>query len=224
MKAVKPFGNLDTATILVIGHDPRLQRSLAEAEEAFFFDYLTRPRPSHRPEARKYDLAQAVWDYVGHLTGREIALTELYVTNLCNEFLPPQSGTILIPEAQARRGVEQIKQIVESGRFRVILPMSNQVFYHLCQLNFIDEDSELVSRFIQAARPQPGKARQGIYQQSRPRSFLIVCGQKFYHRSVPVVPILHIKQWPLKKRFGKYKEPMQQAQKQVQSALGTFAD
>ena len=32
MTAVRPFGDLDTATILVIGHDPRLQRSQTEAK------------------------------------------------------------------------------------------------------------------------------------------------------------------------------------------------
>lgn len=64
MKAVRPFGDLATATILIIGHDPRLQRSQTEAEIAFFFDYLTRPRPKSRPEARKYDLAQAVTDHL----------------------------------------------------------------------------------------------------------------------------------------------------------------
>jgi len=50
MKAVRPFGDLATATILVIGHDPRLQRSQAEAEAAFFTHTgdvpLTQSQPS----------------------------------------------------------------------------------------------------------------------------------------------------------------------------------
>ena len=88
MNATKPFGDLTTATILVIGHDPRLQRSQAEAEVAFFLDYLTRPRATSHPEARKYDLAKAVVDCVGALAGREVSLNELYVTNLCKMILP----------------------------------------------------------------------------------------------------------------------------------------
>ena len=67
MSTVKPFGDINSATILVIGHDPRLQRSKAEAKTAFFMDYLTRPRPTRRPEARKYGLARAVWEYVNSL-------------------------------------------------------------------------------------------------------------------------------------------------------------
>ena len=135
MPSTKPFGDIHTATILVIGHDPRLQRSQAEAETAFFFDYLARPRPASRPEARKYDLAKAVWDYVGELAGRDVSLDELYVTNLCNQFLEhaPGSSTVLIPDDVARRGVERIAQTVASGDFQVILPMAVQPFYHLCR-------------------------------------------------------------------------------------------
>ena len=58
MSAAEPFGDVNSATILIIGQDPRLQRSGAEAEVAFF-DYLTRPRPGSGPEARRYDLAPA---------------------------------------------------------------------------------------------------------------------------------------------------------------------
>ncbi|GAG51611.1 unnamed protein product, partial [marine sediment metagenome] len=107
MNAVKPFGDLETAIILIIGHDPRLQHSRAEAEFAFFLDYLTRPRPRSTSEASKFGLAQAVMGYVSDLAGRDAALAELYVTNLCNQFIPrPGSGTVLIPDTLARQGVE----------------------------------------------------------------------------------------------------------------------
>lgn len=131
MRAVKPFGALDRATILLIGHDPRLQRSDAEAEVALFMNYLLRPKPGQRSEARKYELAQAVLHYVAELAGREVRLEELFVTNLCNEFLPhaPAGATVLIPDAQAQRGVQEIARTVAAGRFRVVLPMSQQVFY-----------------------------------------------------------------------------------------------
>jgi len=226
MRVVRPFGNLNTATILVIGHDPRLQRSQTEAEVAFFFDYLTRPRPKSRPEARKYGLAQAVWDYINELTGYDIPLAELYVTNLCNEFLAhmPGSGTVLIPDDRAQRGVQQIVRIVANGHFKVILPMAVQPFYHLCRLGFIDEDSELVRRFVAGARPRASKAEQGIYVQTGRAPFLAVCGRRFHHRGVPVIPIVHVKQWPLKARMVRFKEPMRQAQQQVRTALQASSD
>ena len=80
MSAAKPFGDVNSATMLIIGQDPRLQRSGAGAEFALFLDYLTRPRPRSRSEASKYDLAQAVVDYAGELAGRQVALEELYVS------------------------------------------------------------------------------------------------------------------------------------------------
>jgi hypothetical protein len=71
MTGTLPFGNLQTATILLIGHDPRLQNSQAEAEKAFFFECIEKypARPTYGPLARKYDLAHAVWDYVNDLSG-----------------------------------------------------------------------------------------------------------------------------------------------------------
>lgn len=221
MNVTKPFGDLTTATILVIGHDPRLQRSQAEAQVAFFLDYLTRPRPTSRSEASKYDLAKAVVDYVSALAGREVSLRELYVTNLCNEFLEhaPGSGTVLIPDDLARRGVEQIAQAVALGHFKMIIPMAVQTFYHLCRLGFIDEDSEVIRRFIHAAGPRASKAAQGLYVPSGRAPFLDMCGCRFHHRGVPVVPIVHVKQWPLRPGAIRYTEPMARARQEIRQLL-----
>jgi hypothetical protein len=222
MSTVKPFGDINSATILIIGHDPRLQRSQAEAETAFFLDYLARPRPAHRAEARKYGLARAVWEYVNSLAGRHVPLADLYVTNLCNEFLDhtPDSGTVLIPDDVAKRGVEQIAQIVAAGHFRCILPMAVQPFYHLCHWGFIDEgDSESIVQFVAGARPRASKAAQGIYKQTGNAPFLPVCGRQFHHRGVPLVPIVHVKQWPLKPGMVRYTESMQRAQQEIRQLI-----
>ena len=222
MTSVRPFGDIHTATILIIGHDPRLQHSQAEAETAFFFDYLARPKPASRSEARKYGLAKAVWDYVGELAGHDVPLEELYVTNLCNQFLDhtPASGTVIIPDDVAKRGVEQITKIVNAGHFRCILPMAVQPFYHLCHWGFIDEgDSESIAQFVAGARPRASKAAQGIYVQSGSAPFLPVCGRRFHHRGVPLVPIVHVKQWPLKPRMVRYTEPMQRAQQEIRQFI-----
>lgn len=226
MSTAKPFGDLDTATILVIGHDPRLQHSQAEAEYAFFFGCLAGPRPTYGPSAATYDLAKAVWDYVSELAGCQVPLEALYVTNLCNEFLEhkPGSGTVLIPDELARCGAEQIAQTVAAGQFKVILPMAVQTFYHLCRWGFIDEASDLVEHFVAGARPRKTAAGQGVYKPSREAHFLAVCGQRFHHQGVPVVPILHVKQWPLKAKMVKYTEPMQRAQQQVCAALRSRSD
>jgi hypothetical protein len=121
--------------------------------------------PTHGPEKRKYGLARAVVDYVSTLAGFSIPLENLYVTNLCNEFLPSTQGkgTVLIPDAQAKQGVQEICAAIDRGHFKVIIPTSCQVFYHFCRLGFLD-----------------------------------VGGKKFHHDGIPVVPVLHVKQWPLK--------------------------
>ena len=223
MKAVKPFGDLETAKIMVIGHDPRLQRTQTQADVAFFMDYLKDVALRSRSEARKYGLAKAVWDYVADLAGGLVALSALYVTNLCNEFLEhvPGSGTVLIPDEKARQGVEAITRTIASGNLRVILPMAVQPFYHLCRLGFLDEDSEVIKEFIAGARPDPAKAARGIYVQGGRAPFLAVCGHRFHHRGVPVIPVVHVKQWPLKPRMVRYTEPMQRARQQVQAVLRT---
>lgn len=223
MSIVQPFGDPTIATILVIGHDPRLQNSLAEAEKAFFFEYLEKyqVRPSYGPDARKYDLAHAVWDYVSELAGRRIPLDQLYVTNLCNEFLPSSRGrgTILIPDNLAEQGVIEIRQIFTDGNFRLILPMSVQVFYHLCRLRFLDEKDETILTFIHKAGPVFSKAEQGVYKTTDTAPFLNVCGKLFHHRGIPLIPIVHVKQWPLKNRFVRYAGPMEAAKRGVRAAL-----
>jgi hypothetical protein len=221
VKTVKPFGDINTATILVIGHDPRLQRSQAEASVAFFLDYLDYPCPTSRSEARKYDLAKALWEYINELADRTVPLAKLYVTNLCNELLEhtPGSGTVLIPDNKAQLGSEEIVKAAAAGDFKLILPMAVQPFYHLCRLGFLDEDSEVVKSFLVGARPRPDKAAESIYVQSGRAPFLNVCGQRFHHRGVPVIPVVHVKQWPLRPRMRRYAEPMQRAKELVQAAL-----
>lgn len=221
MRETNPYGDRDIATILVIGHDPRLQHSSAEAGTAFYMDYLARPYPGRRSEARKYELAQAVLKYLGDLAGRDLPLDSLFVTNLCNAFLerPPVAGTILIPDDHARRGVEQIADHVTHGKFKLIVPMAHQTFYHLCRLGFVNEDTDLVQRFMQQSTPRSTPASQGIYQPSTSGAFLSICGQLFHHRQIPVVPVLHVKQWLLRSTAARYAQPMQRAGELIREIL-----
>lgn len=47
MSSVQPYGDPTLASILVIGHHPRLQSSQAEEEKAFFYEYLEKTRSAH---------------------------------------------------------------------------------------------------------------------------------------------------------------------------------
>lgn len=221
MSSVQPFGDLRTASILVIGHDPRLQNSQTEARFAFFFEYLQNARPTAPSEAEKYDLANAVWQYMNQLAHQDLPLDALYVTNLCNHFLERGEvrGTLLIPDTLAQEGVRQIEQIVAQGHFKIIVPLSLQTFYHLCRLNFLDEDTPTIAEFIRAARPQAAKVQQGIYEQTGKSPFLSVCGRRFHHAGVPVVPVVHSRQWPLELRMVRYRELLDNARHHISTIM-----
>jgi hypothetical protein len=223
MTATKPFGNLATTKIMVIGHDPRLQRGKAEAKYAFFLDYLEiyEVTPSYGPEKRKYGLARAVVDYVSELAGYKVPLDNLYVTNLCNEFLPSTQGygTVLIPEAEAKKGYKEICEAIDKGHLKVIVPTSCQVFFHLCRLGFLDEKTEKIELFVSKASPNKSKQKQGAYVTTGKAPFLEVCGERFHHNGIPVVPVLHVKQWPIKKRAIRYTDPMEHAKQEISQIL-----
>jgi hypothetical protein len=203
MNFCRPFGNIDKAKILVIGHDPRLQRSDAEAQYAFFLNYLEQSRPVRTSEGRKYDFASSVVNYIRHLAASSTALEDMFFTNLCNEFLehPTISGTVLITDDAAERGIQAIEGILSRGSFKVILSMAPQTLYHLVRLGFVANPDENLLAFLRMARPSPAAAVRGAYVPVGRSAFLMVCGRRYHHRrdGVPLVPILHAKQWPLNK-------------------------
>lgn len=205
MNSCRPFGNTDKARILVIGHDPRLRRSDSQAQYAFFLDYLEESPPTRHSERRKYDFASSVVNYVRHLAGPSVGLDDVFFTNLCNEFLerPSAGGTVLIQDGPAERGVQAIEGVLSSGSFKVILPMSPQVLYHLVRLGFVADPDEDSLTFLRMARPSPAAIRRNAYVPVGRSPFLKACGRMSFHRGdgVPIVPILHAKQWPLNARM-----------------------
>jgi len=221
MAQCQPFGDPAQAQVFVIGHDPRLQRSDVRAETVFFLDYLGKPKPSKRSEARKYDLASAAVAYIEYLTGGKVPLTEMYFTNLCNEFLPhaPKGGTVLIPDEVADGGIAAIEKALALRKPQVIIPMSLQAFYHLARSGFVTMTDEQREAFLSKAAPQPRDEERGAYVQSKPKAFMDVCGEQFLHGSIPVVPVLHVKAWPLRGRLIAYESPMRKAAANIQGCL-----
>lgn len=161
MSSVQPYGNLNLATILIIGHDPRLQNSQAEAEKALFL---------------------------------------------------------------AKHGMSEICQIVSHGNFRLILPMSVQVFYHICRSGLLYENDETILKFMHKARPVFDKAEQGVYQTTGTTRFPAVYGKLFHHRGIPHIPIVHVKQWPHKARFIRYIKPKLSAERELRMTLSIDED
>jgi hypothetical protein len=191
-------GDLSLAKILVVGHDPRLNKSDTLAERTFFADYFFKQIPAQRSELAKYRLAAAVFSYISHLTSYRYSASQIVLTNLCNSSLPhaPKGKTVYIPEAEAKKGIQTIQSIFSQADIELIFLMSNQVNYWLQKLGFYPA----VRDYILGAEPKTKGVthKDPYYDPKRSRAFTEICGKQY--RTVDgrkIIPILHVKNWPL---------------------------
>jgi hypothetical protein len=194
----KPFGDPRRAHVLVIGHDPRLQRSDTIAPFCFFADYYFRPIPNQPRERAKYELAAELFSCIRYLTGDKYPDDQILVTNLCNKPLrhAPKGKTVLIPEPAAHEGLQAIRVLLSEGNVTVIFAMSLQVNYWLQKLGFYLSEPG----FITDSEPKQAGLRSDppYYQPARARTFQRICGNRYIaDDKYTLFPILHIKQWPL---------------------------
>lgn len=197
------FGGFTNSKVLAIGHDPRLQRSDTLAQYALFADYFFRQKPDNASERAKYDLAESLFSYIGYLTSYTYSSSQIAVTNLCNAPLPhaPRGKIVLIPEEQALNGLKAIESILSQSSIELIFPMSLQVNYWLQKFSFFSGPPE----FLNLARPiDRGLTHDPpYYQPYKNRAFTLLCGKKFQTKDGRLlIPILHVKQWPLKGRVA----------------------
>jgi hypothetical protein len=200
----KPFGDPKRAQILVIGHDPRLQRSDTIAPFCFFADYYFRPIPTQPHERAKYELAAALFSCIRYLTSDKYPDDQILVTNLCNKSLPhaPKSKAVLIPKQMARDGLQAIREMLSVSTITVIFAMSLQVNYWLQKLGFYLSEPG----FITDSEPrQEGlQSEPAYYQPVQSRTFQRICGNRYIaDGKYALFPILHIKQWPLQRNFAR---------------------
>jgi hypothetical protein len=200
MLQTKPFGDKSKTKVLVIGHDPRLQKSDSIADYCFFADYYFRQVPILASEKRKYGLAKAIYDYVGWLTSNKLKPDEIMITNLCNRALPHAGNekTVLIPGDAAIEGFEGIKGIIYESKIEFILAMTPQVNYWLQMLGLYSS----TGNFVKNAEPKTKAAKLGYYEPVGKSPFLEICGKKYLAGNIPIYPILHVKQYPLKGRIA----------------------
>jgi hypothetical protein len=202
----KPFGDIRTAKVLVIGHDPRLQRSEKIAASCFFADYFFKPIPNWGPELSKYKLAAALFEYMGFLTSNRYRPNEYYITNLCNVELDhaPPGKTVLIPEEFASKGTNDIKEILKKGNFEIIFVLSQQANYWLQYFGlYFSSDF-----YLKNSHPKVKGLQQGYYEPTGKAPFLEICGKQFMVGSTPLFPVLHVKQFPLKGSIRQNYEPL----------------
>ena len=188
------------AKILVIGEDSNLQWTDTATEYAMFADYYFRPFPEDHGERSRNVEAQNLYHHILFLTNDLFKPEEMYVTNLCNDYVqPPAKGKrVFIPEEKAVKGLAHIKWILEENpSIKYVFAMSLQTNYWLQQLGFYGGDET----FLHGAQPR----RVGIeciepfYQPVDGKAFRTIIGQ-IYDTTVPdvkVIPILPAKDFPL---------------------------
>jgi hypothetical protein len=203
MTETKVFCNGDKskARVLVIGHDPRLQGSNTIAEYCFFADYYFRPISVKKSEVAKYKLAESLFSYVAWLTSNKYSADELIITNLCNRALkryPKTKGkTVLIPEEYAREGLANINDILKSSQIELIIAMSQQVNYLLQKLGFYSSTPSYMEKSI----PRGKSSSNGYYEPVGKSPFLEICGNRYHAGKIPLYPVLHVKQFPFKRKI-----------------------
>ena len=219
----KPWGDPKTAKILVIGHDPGLQRSQTIAEYCFFADYYFKPKPRQANERAKYDLAASLFSCIRDLTAGQFSDKEVLITNLCNEeVLPSPSGkSNYIPRDMAEKGLKTIRELLVASSVKLILPMSQQVNYWLQKLGFYSTNT----KFLENSEPQLSSigSEQPYYQPRETKAFKEICGKKYIaDGKYYLFPILHIKSYPLKGNFLTYEENYRDCKKDIKQLVGSL--
>ncbi|MBA7519518.1 hypothetical protein ES705_11597 [subsurface metagenome] len=202
----KDWKSIDTARLLLVGHDPRLQQSNTIAEYVLFANYYFDDIPESAHEKKKYGLAKSTFDHVAYLTNEKFKAETIYITNLCNSQLEhaPKGKTVLITREKAEQGLVNIKRILsENPSIEYVFPTSLQVNYWLQKLGFYNSYDD----FVQLSEPKEIglKNNPSYFQPKKSRTFTMICGKIFNvvdgHQKV--IPILHSKNYPLKGRFLK---------------------
>lgn len=201
----KPTEHLPRA--LLIGQDPRLQKTDTQAEYVLFANYYFDKTIRDRAFKSKYGLAASAFNQISHITNEKIKPEEIYITNLCNSALPhaPKGKIVYIPEDKAIEGVENIEKIIEENpSIDFIFPMSLQVNYWLQKLGLyysIDEFIEKSTPKIIGIQNNPP-----FYKPTGKSPFLLICGNRYKVTGGKqiVIPILHAKCFPLNNMFKAY--------------------
>jgi len=200
------FGFSEKAKVLVIGHDPRLLKSLTLADHSFFANYFFKPIPTKRNEYAKYKLAEAVYSYIHFITNYKYKSDELYITNLCNDALPPvKNKTVYISKEKAEKGLLEIKNVLAESKIELIFAMSQQVNYWMQKLDFYNSNND----FLKKAEPKLRgvNANPPYYLTRESEAFRLICAKKYkVDEKHTLIPILHVKNWPLKSSFERVYE------------------
>ena len=202
--STKDWQPLFEPKILLIGHDPRLQKSNTIAEYALFANfYFDRINNSPRNQS-KYNFAKSAFDMLLYLTNGRYEPEEIYITNLYNDILEhaPRGKTVLIPPEKISTQIERLREIIKkNSTIEYIFPMSLQVNYWLQKFGFYECHTEFLAMTEPSRKGM--KNERPYFQPRKTGTFKLICGKrcKYNFGKQIVIPILHAKNYPLKGRF-----------------------
>jgi len=206
------------AKVLVVGEDSNLQWSDTVTKVAMFADYFFKEFPEDHGERSRNVESQDLFRHISFVTNNKIKNTEIYITNLCNDYLtPPAKGKrVLITEDKATEGLKHIELILkENPTIKYVLIMSLQSNYWLQKLGFYGDNNETFLHEAQARKKGLEDVFFPFYQPVNGKSFRKIIGNIYdaKNHTVKVIPILAHHNFPLsekdEKLFGKAYDKLQ---------------
>lgn len=189
------------AKLLVIGEDSNLQWSDTVTKVAMFSDYFFKEFPEDHGERSRNVESQHLFKHINYVTNNKFKNTEIYITNLCNDYLTPapKGKRVLIDEEKAQKGLEHIEWILEENpSIEYVLVMSLQSNYWLQKLSFYGKDND---KFLYDAQPR----RKGLedkffpfYQPVNGKSIYSIIGNIYdaNNYAVKIIPLLSHNNFP----------------------------
>lgn len=199
--------------VLLIGENSTLQWKDEVLEHAMFLDYYFRHAPYDLGERSRYSEARTIFMALEEMSAGVCRAEQVHGTLLSNDILarPPRGKHLLIPEKQARQGVEHITRLLKRmPSIKYIFVMGLQTNYYLQKFGFYSS-GEITPEFIKGAEPR----RIGLnsydpyYQPVNAKPFREICFKRYRVTQFPdveIIPILPVKSYPFSevdaKNFG----------------------
>lgn len=200
MEKTKDWESVITPKVLLIGENSTLQWSDEIVQHVMFLDYFFGVKPYDLGERSRFTEAKFIFEHIDKLTAGWCNPQSVYATNISldQHTRPPKGKHILIPESNAKEGVERVKTILkENPTIQFVFAMGMQTNYYLQKFGFYESDG----KFLHGAEPR----RMGLsnkppyYQPVDAKIYMDICGKFFdvKESKVKIIPILPAKDYPL---------------------------
>ena len=78
-----------------------------------------------------------------------------------------------------------------------------------------------MKEFLSKTQPNGLYAMQNAYVPAEERAFVDVCGNRYHHGEIPVIPILHVNNWQRMIKGAPYSSQMKKAVENISGTLSS---